>query len=281
MLKDVLLYIDSYPQSPPPEGVDQAVDFAAGLGADLDALAIQVDLRAPSSWLADHMIGLSGLCAEQEKKSLEVCEESARRFSEALARRKVQGAAEIAKVDMYRVGEHLAYRARTRDLCLIPMMERLGEERSVAETVIFGSGRPVIVYRPGVADLMAQGLSTIVVAWDGSRAASRAMADALPLLPKARQVHLLTVLNDKPDAGSGIAGDAARHLKTHGIDAVPVEIAAAGRKSGEVIADYAQSVRSDLVVMGAYGRSRLREFILGGATEYMLSNLKAPLFLSR
>ncbi|MCR5881292.1 universal stress protein [Phenylobacterium sp. J367] len=279
--KDILLYIDSYPEPVTPEAIDQAVRFAGAVGGDLSALAVQVDLRAPSSWLADHMIGLSGMCAEQEKKSLGYCEDRVRHFSEALAKQKRKGQAQIIKADMYRVGEHLAYHARTRDLCLVPIMERLGDERSVAESVIFGSGRPVVVYRPGAANLMGRGLSTIVIAWDGSRAAARAMADALPLLPKARVVRLVTILNDKPDARVGMNEDALRHLKAHGVEALADEIPSDGRKAGEAIAEYAIRHKSDLLVMGAYGRSRLREFVLGGATEYMLSDLRVPLFLSR
>lgn len=279
--KDMLLYIDSYPEPISPEAIDQAVYFAGAAGGDLSALAIQVDLRQPSNWLADHMIGLSGLCLEQEKRSLAACEQSAKHFSETLAKRNIEGHAHIIKADMYRVGEHLAYHARTRDLCIIPVIERQGDERSVAESVIFGSGRPVVLYRPGEADLMGQGLSTIVIAWDGSRAAARAMADALPLLPKAREVRLVTVLDDKPDAGPGTGKDAVRHLNAHGVEAVADEIAIEGRKAGEAIAEYAIDHRSDLIVMGAYGRSRMREFVLGGATEYLLSKLRVPLFLSR
>lgn len=279
--RDILLYIDSYPEPASPEAIDQAANFAGAVGGDLSALAVQVDLRAPSNWLADHMIGLSGVCAEQEKKSLGYCEDLLRHFSEALGKRNLKGQGQIIKAEIYRVGEHLAWHARTRDLCLVPVMERLGDERAVAESAIFGSGRPVVVYRPDAAKLMGQGLSTIVIAWDGSRAAARAMADALPLLPKARQVRLVTILNDKPDARAGMVKDALRHLEAHGVQALADEVPSDGRKAGEAIADYAIRHKSDLIVMGAYGRSRLREFVLGGATEYMLSELRVPLFLSR
>lgn len=278
--KDILLYIDSYPEPVTPEAIDQAVRFAGTVGGELSALAVQVDLRGPNSWLADHMLGLSGMCAEQEKKSLGYCEDLVRHFSDALANQNRKSQAQIVQADMYRVGELLADHARTRDLCLVPIVERQGDERSVAQSVIFGSGRPAVVYHPG-ANLKLQGLSTIVIAWDGSRAAARAMADALPLLLKARQVRLVTVLNEKPDTRVGLSKDALRHLEAHGVQAVAEEIASEGRKAGEAITEYAISHKSDLVVMGAYGRSRLREFVLGGATEYMLGDLRVPLFLSR
>ena len=127
---------------------------------------------------------------------------------------------------------------------------------------------------------MGGGPSSVMLAWDGSRAAARAMGDALPLMVNAREVRILTVTNEKPDASSGLGKDAARHLKAHGVNVVIDEINAAGRHIGQVLQDHAIKCQSDLLVMGAYGRSRMREFILGGATEHMLREPNVPLFLS-
>lgn len=279
-LKDILLYIDSYPEPTPAEAIEQAVHFAAAAGGTLSALAVQVDLQTPSNWLADRLINLSGQCAEQEAKSLAACRAGIEVFQTKSRALKMEGEARITKVDHYRVGEHVALHARTRDLCLVPMLPRVDGQGSIAEAVVFGSGRPVVLYRPGSADLLHNGLSTVVVAWDGSRTAARALADALPLLPKARQVRVVTVLNEKADASAGATRDVVRHLQVHGVNAVAEEIDAAGRKIGKVLETYANEHGSDLLVMGAYGRSRVREFILGGATEYLLHEPKIPLFLS-
>jgi len=278
--KDILLHIDSYPEATSPEAIDQAVRFAAAAGAALTALAVQVELRAPSNYLATGLINLSGLCSELEARSLAACREAIRIVDEKLATYKVSGGSLLTKADLYSVGEHVALHARTRDLCLVPMKDRLDDQRSVAEAVVFSSGRPVLLYQPGVADLLSGGLSTVVIAWDGSRTAARALADALPLLSKARQVRVLTVTNEKAEARSGLGEEVVRHLKIHGVDAVADDVDAAGRKVGQVFSDYVVTHRSDLLVMGAYGRSRMREFILGGATEYMLQDPKVPLFLS-
>lgn len=242
---------------------------------------MQVDLRTPSNWLADRLINLSGLCAEQEAKSLAACREAVRIFDERRSTYRVSGDSRVTKADFYLVGEHVAVHARTRDLCLAPMIDRLDGQRSIAEAVVFGSGSPVLLFRPARADLLGQGLSTVVVAWDGSRSSARALADVLPLLPKARQVRVLTVINDKPEAKAGLGTDVVRHLKAHGVeDVVAEDVDGAGRKIGQVLADYAKAHDSDLLVMGAYGRSRVREFILGGATEFMLNDPKVPLWLS-
>ena len=89
---------------------------------------------------------------------------------------------------LYGIGELVAKRARTRDLCIVPIADRLDGQRSIAEEVVFGSGRPVLLFRPGQADLLGDGLSTVVLAWDGSRSAARAMAEAIPVILEGRDI---------------------------------------------------------------------------------------------
>lgn len=279
-MKDILLHIDSYPEPTPVAAIDQAVRFAAAAGGSLTALAVQVDLRAPNNWLADRVLNLSGMCVEEEAKSLAACREAMKIVDEKLAAYKVSGGSLLTKADLNLVGNHVALSARTRDLCLVPMVDRLDGQRSVAEAVVFGSGRPVLLFRPGVADLVGEGLNRVVVAWDGSRSAARALADALPIISLAKQVRVLTVINEKADARPGLGDEVVRHLRVHGLDAVVDEVDAAGRKVGQVFSDYLDQQPSDLLVMGAYGRSRVREFILGGATEHMLHDPRVPLMLS-
>lgn len=279
-MRDVLLQIDSYPEATPPEAIEQAVRLTAAIGGVLSALAVEVDIRAPSNRLADYLIGLSSLAAEEEQKSRSACQAALEVFSAKAKAAGVLGEALHGRSDLYCIGDYVAKRARTRDLCIVPVSDSLDGQRSIAEAVVFDSGRPVLLFRPGRADLLSGGLSTVVVAWDGSRSAARAMADAIPVMLKARQVYVLTVVNEKPDARSGLGDDAVRHLKAHGVDAVADEVDASGRRIGKVLDDYVAERRSDLLVMGAYGRSRVREFILGGATEYMLHDPKVPLFLA-
>lgn len=279
-MKDIILHIDSYPEPTSKEGIEQAVRFAAAVDANITALAVQVDIRAPNNALAERLINLSGLCAQEEAKSRAYCQAAIATFSEKLAVYGVRGDVSATTADLVGMGSHVALRARTRDLCLIPVMDSLDGQRDVAETVVFQSGRPVLLYRPGMADLFGGGLNTVVIAWDGSRTAARAMADALLVLQKARQVRVLTILNEKREAVAGLGADAVRHLKLHNIAAIADEVDAAGRKIGQVLSDYVTAQSADLLVMGAYGRSKMREFILGGATEHMLRHSPVPLMLS-
>ncbi|MBL8774265.1 MAG: universal stress protein [Phenylobacterium sp.] len=242
-MRDLLLHVASYPDPTPAEAIDDAVRFAGATGASLTTLAVQVDLRAPSNYLASRLINLGGVIAEQEAKSLAACQKAIRKADEARSLLGVRGCSLLAKVDLYAVGQHVAVQARTRDLCLVPMVDGADGQRSVAEAVVFGSGRPVLLFRPGRASLPDGALGTVVVAWDGSRTAARAVADALPLLRKAKEVRLLTVINDKSETTPGIAAGAVRHLRTHDIDAIADEVDAAGRKVGRVFCDYAAEHR--------------------------------------
>jgi nucleotide-binding universal stress UspA family protein len=279
-IRDVLLQIDSYPEATSLEAIEQAARFTAAIGGVLSGLAVEVEIRVPRNRLADYLIGLSRLAEDEEQKSRHACQSALAAFSARAKAAGVLGEALRGRSDLYCIGDFVAERARARDLCLVPIADPLDGQRSVAEAVVFGSGRPVLLFRPGRADLPSGGVSTVVLAWDGSRSAARAMADALPVMLKAREVRVLTVVNEKPDARSGLGDDAARHLKAHGVNAVVDEVDASGRRIGQVFDDYVAKCGSDLLVMGAYGSSRVREFILGGATEHMLHDPKVALFLS-
>jgi len=240
------------------------VRFAALTDANLTALAVQIDIKAPSNCLADRLINVSGLCAQEEEKSRAHCQSAIAAFTEKLGVYGVKGGASCTRADQAMMGGHVAIHARTRDLCLIAVTDRLDGQREVAEAVAFHSGRPVLLYRPGAADLPSTGLNMVVVAWDGGRTAARAMADALPVLRRSNQVRVLTVINEKPGAQTGLGEDAVRHLMLHNIDTVADEVDVSGRKIGAVLTDYVAAHRADLLVMGAYGHSKMREFILGG-----------------
>ena len=120
----------------------------------------------------------------------------------------------------------------------------------------------------------------MVVAWDFSQPAARAVADALPILEKAKRVELLTVTNEKVLPSKRSAADLAKNLAYHGVDVTIETVDALEEEIGDVLESYADIHKTDLLVMGAYGHSRVREFILGGATKSMLSRPPIPILLS-
>jgi nucleotide-binding universal stress UspA family protein len=140
-----------------------------------------------------------------------------------------------------------------------------------------GSGKPTLT--AGKPSRPFQ-VGTVAVAWDFSRAAARAISDALPILELAKQVRIVTVDNEKALGTKRSGEELAKNLSRHGIDVVLDKVDAKGRPIGEVLVSYTSSQNADLLVMGAYGHSKWREFVLGGATRSLLSKPPLPILLS-
>jgi nucleotide-binding universal stress UspA family protein len=148
----------------------------------------------------------------------------------------------------------------------------------VDEGVLFESGRPVIF----VPYIQKEGLKLdrVMVCWDGSRAATRAIADSLPFLQKAKQVEIVMVANKagKDDEISGV--DLGQHLARHDLKVDVKRITSPDIDIPSTILSYAADSSADMIVMGGYGHSRLREFILGGVTRSILETMTVPALMS-
>lgn len=278
-MKDILLHLDSYPEPTPAEATDQAVGFAKVAEGRISAVAVQVRIRPPKNALANALVGIEAMAREEQAKSARCCNEIAAHFETRANQRGVFNGVLTPQAELAFVGDCVAAHAKTRDICIVPIATDHDGQRAVAEAVIFASGRPVILFRPGIANLPQEKLGTVVLAWDNSRTAARALADALPILKHAATVRVLTVINEKPAASEGIGADVVRHLTLHGVNARIDEVDSGGKSIGAALDAYLERAPCDLLVMGAYGKSRVREFILGGATAHVLAKMKAPLFL--
>jgi nucleotide-binding universal stress UspA family protein len=145
------------------------------------------------------------------------------------------------------------------------------------ESALFDSGRPVLVV-PYVQRGGAK-LDRGLVCWDGSRNAARAVADAMPLLARAKAVEVV-IVGDRPKSREIPGADIARHLARHGAKVEVREIVAPDLDAGNAILSHAADISADFMVMGAYGHSRLREFILGGVTRSLLKTMTLPTLMS-
>jgi nucleotide-binding universal stress UspA family protein len=170
--------------------------------------------------------------------------------------------------------------SRLRDLTIVPVPEGDCFDQWYAESIIFGSGRPTVVLPHTRKRTGSFALDTVIVAWDFSRPATRAIADAMAILEKAKRVCVLTVTKEKAIDTRRSGAELAKHLARHSVDVVLDEVDAKGRGIGDVFEAHVTYRNADLLVMGAYGHSRIREFILGGATKRMLARPPVPIFLS-
>ena len=171
--------------------------------------------------------------------------------------------------------------ARRFDISVFMQSEPNGVDNDdMIETSLFQSGRPLIV----VPYIQKDGLKLdhVVCCWDGSRAAARAINDALPFLAKATTVDLLIVLNEKTNSDqNAIRGaEIATHLARHDVKVQVVTVPAADIDVASTILSYIADISGTLIVMGGYGHAKLRELILGGVTRDMLRSMTVPVFMS-
>jgi nucleotide-binding universal stress UspA family protein len=173
--------------------------------------------------------------------------------------------------------------ARRADLSILTRGPTTGEHPArteILETLLFGSGRPLILMPPGWRGERLW--DRILVCWDAKRAAARAIADALPFLKLAHEVVLATVDARPRSGGHGPAPgkDIAVHLARHGVNVRIDNIDGMGRSEGKALLDASLAIDADLIVMGAYGHSRAKEWLLGGVTRELTQTSPTPLLLS-
>ena len=179
--------------------------------------------------------------------------------------------------------ERLSLHARYADLTIVgqraPAGEDVDEGLAVDQLVVDAAGPVLVVPFAGRFDSVGE---RVLVCWNGSREATRAIAGAMPLLERASRVEVLVV---NPGAGPDTHGDVpgadiGLHLARHG---VPVEVQTMRADDvdiGNLILSRAADANADLIVMGAYGRSRLREMVLGGATRHILQHMTVPTLMA-
>ena len=148
---------------------------------------------------------------------------------------------------------------------------------STVEAALFGSGRPVLVV-PYVHAAPAR-FGTVLIAWDESATAARAIGDALPLLKLADRVEVVTIAEPRRRERVSPPARLVQHLHRHGLEATFTLLPPAGG-SAETLLSRAADVGADLLVMGGYGHSRLRELVLGGTTRTVLASMTVPTLMA-
>jgi nucleotide-binding universal stress UspA family protein len=152
-----------------------------------------------------------------------------------------------------------------------------GYDDYITEELIMGSGRPTLVV-PSYGKFPTVG-ERVLVAWNRTREAARAVHDALPILRKAKAVRIMEINPDRGD--THVAGaDIALHLARHGVKAEAGSTSAEDIKAGDVLLSRAADLGADLIVMGAYGHSRLREYTFSGMTLHLLRHMTVPVLMS-
>jgi nucleotide-binding universal stress UspA family protein len=275
--KDMLVQVDSSSSST--ERLDVATRLARAFDAHL--IGLYVAALAPIHQYAEADFG-PDLVEAHDKYMREAADEAERKFRSGIEAASVKS--EWRRMEG-NLPELVLLNARYVDLVVLGQRdpERLdpGTSPELPEHVLLDVGRPVLVVpRAGTFPTVGE---RVLVAWTPSRGAVRAVNDALPLLQRAKQVKVLAI---NPEVGLGGHGeipgaDVALHLARHGVKAEASQVETADKRIGITLLAEAEKFGADLIVCGAFGRSRFRELVLGGVTRRLLSEAKIPVLFSR
>ena len=202
------------------------------------------------------------------------------RFGKATSRAGVSAEPLTRSAGFADAGNQFARIARRFDLAIVGQAkpEPSAVEEKIAEGALFDSGRPVI-FVPYVQQAPLK-LDHIMVCWDGSRPATRAIADAMPLLERAGTVEVVIVANERGKQEEIEGADMGQHLARHGLNVEVQRITRGDMDVAGALLSHAADADVDFIVMGGYGHSRLREFVLGGVTRSILRSMVVPVIMS-
>lgn len=275
MIKDILLLVDLAKDRSPAATV--AVDLAARFDAHVTGLALAVDPIIPGFVAAPIPVELIEAAREE---ALKAARDGGARFEEHARMSSVSRETRIAEVLMGGAPESFVANCRLTDLVVIgqddpdrpePMRDAL------IESALFEGVAPVLI----VPYIARTGLATkrVMIAWDGSRTAARAVRSALPILKTADKVTVVIVGSamDQPgEPGADLATFLSRHALSVDIETIP----APSTGVADALLNHAADRGLDLVVMGGYGHSRVREFLFGGATRDILRTMTVPVLMT-
>jgi nucleotide-binding universal stress UspA family protein len=274
MIKDIVINL--------PTGVkdDHSVAFAISMArmfeAHLAGVAFAYEAISPALFGDDVPVEwIDALRADAENAA----NGAIARFDEAVGRAGISAQSGRLAATFAGTAELFGRIARRFDLSIVRQAEP--EDRTpeglIIEAALFSSGRPVLVVpyvqRAGIR------LDRIMICWDGSAGAARAAADAEPFLKRAKNVEVV-VVDERAEENELPGADIAQHLARHRLPIELKRLTAGDLDIGSVLLSHAADSDADLIVMGGYGHSRFREFILGGVTRKILASMPVPTLLA-
>ncbi|MFN4278104.1 MAG: universal stress protein [Ferrovibrio sp.] len=257
--------------------IDNVTGIAKYLAADVHALVHVPDFPPVASALGNMMLDVPSMvrdvktdCRARARVLVEV-------IGQALAGQKLQFRTTEVVCFPPEFGDVTAVHARYHDLVVVDL-DTSASAPGAAEAIIFGSGKPTLLVSDKVEKI---DFGHVMIAWDGTRAASRAVTDAAHFLQRATKVTVATVTEEKQLPSDDPNARLVDYLSRWGIPAQTINVGG-GRFNpvAKLLQDKARELGAGLLVMGGFGHSRVRDFVLGGATNGILKDLQVPALLS-
>jgi len=254
-----------------------AISVAEAFGAHVAGIAFSYEPVIPPTIMGTIP---ASFVESQRDENDRAANDARAKFDEAARRAGVSSESRTLSASLAGSADRFATIARRFDLAVVGQAEpeRAAPEELIVENALFSSGRPMLIV-PYIqkAELT---LDRVMVCWDASRNAARAIADAMPFLKRARVIDVVIVASERIKSDEIPGADIGQHLARHDLKVEVRRIVSPDTDVASTILSHAADTAADFIVMGGYGHSRLREFILGGATRGMLQAMTLPTLMS-
>ncbi|MGA9088821.1 MAG: universal stress protein [Bradyrhizobium sp.] len=278
-IKDILLPLVGEPNAAAIAAIEKCMAVAGDFGARVTAMAVEEDLLVRpkvviSSDIENAAEAVAVRSVSDARGLLKAFDAAANRFA-------VRNEQKLTRLGAADIPGNFVEPARLADLSMVPIKPNDGQSEEVAERLIFESGRPILILPEESAGDLPVVFDRVMIAWDHTAPAARAVADALPLLEDAADVRVVTATDNRTQAEMESGAALVRHLAEHGIRATFETTRIDGSSVGKIFEAYVRKNAIDLLVMGAYRHSRLNEIVWGGATKTVIGRPPCWVMMSR
>ena len=278
-IKDILLPLVGEPNAAAIAAIEKCMAVAGDFGARVTAMAVEEDLLVRPKVVISSDIENAAEAAAV--RSVSDARGLLKAFDAAANRFAVRNEQKLTRLGAADIPGNFVEPARLADLSMVPIKPNDGQSEEVAERLIFESGRPILILPEESAGDLPVVFDRVMIAWDHTAPAARAVADALPLLEDAADVRVVTATDNRTQAEMESGAALVRHLAEHGIRATFETTRIDGSSVGKIFEAYVRKNAIDLLVMGAYRHSRLNEIVWGGATKTVIGRPPCWVMMSR
>lgn len=271
--KSILFPLSSYPRATTPGAISRAIMIAGLFEAHLTAVAFGLDVCPPGGAYT-HAVAFGEYIAGEYQRCTANAKAAIEEFQIQARRQAISHTARLETCMPLEISDRIVELSHIHDISLVAVKANDGGQRDIIEDLLFGSGRPLLLFPEAAARDLPRGFEKVTIAWNNTGPAARSVADALPLMRAAKEVRVVSV-DEGPDrrrprrcedSSLGLV----RYLARHGVQASFAVIDRKEDSIDQVLADDVLVSQSDLLVMGGYGHARLKELILGGVTDTIL-----------
>ena len=277
-VRDMLVTLVGEPSTAAIAAIDKCVAVAQSIGARIGAVAAEVEIPVrPQVAIPDD----PDAATAEPIRFVSNVRGLLQAFDAAAIRLGVRNDQQLKQLNVNEVARSFAMAARLKDITVIPVLPHDDRSEEIVERLVLKSGRPVLMCPEEIAPKLRVPFDNVVIAWDHTAPAARAVADALPWLKVAADVRIITATDKNLPAELESGKALVSHLAEHGIKASFETIKIDGSSVGKVFEAHVEANATDLLVMGAYHHSRLNEILWGGATKAIIGRPPCWVLMSR